>query len=267
MKTGSKYRFDSPVPLVFDNYIGYYRLLRSLEQGKSEYVVELSDQYLMERFLDFSDKPLQLGVSESFKNYLEPTKFIDFMEPAIQRLIAELRKKIGPNTTQFEFIQLLLSEVNSQLVFDSTMEADDAVTTISASDTLKRKSGVCQHFAALFSALSRGLGIPARIINGYHQSSNWDGSVIKGNHAWVEILVDGSKWLPIEPQQKSFEFISSSYLPIAVNPLYEQKDSAKMSDILKSSLSIFRIIKDLHILEIHENEGVRAPYFNHSHEL
>lgn len=69
----------------------------------------------------------------------------------------------------------------------------------------------CDGYAAVFVALSRAAGIPARMVYGHKHDKNasrpffWDGasaSTFKQDHTWVQAYV-GGKWINIDPQQAS----------------------------------------------------------------
>lgn len=66
-----------------------------------------------------------------------------------------------------------------------------------------RKKGFCEHFTAAFSTLTRALGIPSRVIVGYHGGQYnsfgnfWTVSQ-KDAHAWTEVYLNGS-WQRIDP--------------------------------------------------------------------
>ena len=51
--------------------------------------------------------------------------------------------------------------------------------------------GVCFDFAALYAAMCRSAGIPARLVMGYTSYAN-------GYHAWCEIFANG-EWIPVDP--------------------------------------------------------------------
>lgn len=66
-----------------------------------------------------------------------------------------------------------------------------------------RRKGFCEHFAAAFGTLARGLEIPARLVIGYqggqyNQISRFWKISQKDAHAWVEVGLH-KKWLRIDP--------------------------------------------------------------------
>lgn len=74
---------------------------------------------------------------------------------------------------------------------------------------LQKASGVCEDYAALFTALCRASGIPARQVNGFtdpqgtgevwNLSGGEDFSLRGYRHSWAEFYVEGLGWLPVDP--------------------------------------------------------------------
>lgn len=66
-----------------------------------------------------------------------------------------------------------------------------------------RKSGFCEHFAGSYATIARALGVPARVVIGFHGGEFnafgdfWRVST-KDAHAWVEVFVSGS-WKRVDP--------------------------------------------------------------------
>lgn len=63
------------------------------------------------------------------------------------------------------------------------------------------ESGYCVHFATAATAMFRAIGIPARLVTGVAFDAEADRSVEvlrENEHAWVEVYIDGTGWLPVE---------------------------------------------------------------------
>lgn len=61
--------------------------------------------------------------------------------------------------------------------------------------------GYCIHFATAATAMYRALGIPARLVTGVLVKAEVDTPVEVrrlNEHAWVEVYLDGTGWLPVE---------------------------------------------------------------------
>lgn len=66
---------------------------------------------------------------------------------------------------------------------------------------LESRQGFCVHFATAATALLRAAGIPARYAEGYAVPSGQEGWVDIPDynaHAWVEIYLGGTGWIPVE---------------------------------------------------------------------
>ncbi|MFC8717238.1 transglutaminaseTgpA domain-containing protein [Kitasatospora sp. NPDC057198] len=67
---------------------------------------------------------------------------------------------------------------------------------------LQDKEGFCVHFAATMAAMSRSLGIPARVAIGFTPGSGSGGNrVVRSSnyHAWPELYFNGFGWMRFEP--------------------------------------------------------------------
>ena len=85
-------------------------------------------------------------------------------------------------------------------------DLDSASRNSGALSALYNGSGVCEDYAALFVALCRAEGIPARLVNGYTDPRGrgdvWN--VAYGEtfpltgfrHSWAEFYLEGLGWLP-----------------------------------------------------------------------
>ena len=63
------------------------------------------------------------------------------------------------------------------------------------------KEGVCQHYAAAATLMYRVYGIPARFVVGFRQNGKvgkWTTVTSNTGHAWVEVYLDGTGWVPVE---------------------------------------------------------------------
>lgn len=71
-----------------------------------------------------------------------------------------------------------------------------------------RRSGNCEYFAAALAVMLRSLGIPARVVNGF-QRGEWNpyGRYfmvrLRDAHSWVEMFVDGSGWVTLDPTPRA----------------------------------------------------------------
>ncbi|MBJ7594212.1 MAG: transglutaminase family protein [Candidatus Dormibacteraeota bacterium] len=91
------------------------------------------------------------------------------------------------------------------------------VTTVrtTATEAFAKRTGVCQDFAHVLLAITRGLGLPSRYVSGQLLGSG-------GSHAWVEVLVpDGAghaRVMALDPTHGCS--IGMTYLTVAVGRDY-----------------------------------------------
>jgi transglutaminase-like putative cysteine protease len=93
--------------------------------------------------------------SEDIAAYLEETEIINFHHPSIREKIEEFQY-IGKN--KLDRAQLAYHFVRDRI--QHSFDRESTRITISASDTLEQKAGVCLAKSHLLAALLRGMGIP-----------------------------------------------------------------------------------------------------------
>ncbi len=82
---------------------------------------------------------------------------------------------------------------------------DPEATTISTpvDEVFKNRRGVCQDFAHLEIACLRSLGIPARYVSGYIETTPPPGKPrlagADASHAWISVYCEGAGWVDFDP--------------------------------------------------------------------
>ncbi len=126
--------------------------------------------------------------------YLRAEAFIESDAPEIK---AEAERMVAGVTGTRARAERLTREVNSLI------DKRPTVSLPSALEVLRTKVGDCNEHTALFVALARSLGIPARINVGvvYTRGAFY-------YHAWPEVFIDEGKgqglWLPVDPTFNQF---------------------------------------------------------------
>ena len=109
-----------------------------------------------------------------------------------------------------------LAEAACQMVFEQMSYAYD-VTSVrtTASEAFAKRTGVCQDYAHVLLAVTRGLGLPSRYVSGQLLGTG-------GSHAWVEVLIpdgeDHARVLALDPTNGRSAGIT--YVTIAVGRDY-----------------------------------------------
>ena len=121
--------------------------------------------------------------------YLRPEPFIESDDPAIR---AEAQTAIAGATDPRAKAERLTRRVNAML------DKKPTVSLPSAREVLRTKVGDCNEHTALYVAMARAVGLPARIAVGLAYSR---GAFYY--HAWPEVYIDEARgrglWLPVDP--------------------------------------------------------------------
>lgn len=241
------YQVDAKGPLNFDNYEAYFKF-EEIERARDGW-----HSYRVEADLGGPDwtalaKPMPDYSGTSLEKYLNDSYYITLSDPGVQALVAKIKSHLPADASQGAMITAIMAEVTTAIKYDYEALTNDNVRLIRASDALARGKGVCQHFAAVFVTLARALGLPSRVIAGYHFSSDKAANVIKGGgHAWVEVAVNG-KWLPIEPQSTFPSLGALTYFPIYVMNSYERAVGAQ--EDIASKVAYAKLMAGLEFIKI-----------------
>jgi transglutaminase-like putative cysteine protease len=195
--------------------------------------VEGSGQLLDGDFVELRDpRDLVAGpVPSDLERYLRPEPFIESDAPEIR---AEAEKMVAGVTGARERAERLTREVN-QLI-----EKKPTVSLPSALEVLRTKVGDCNEHTALFVALARSIGIPARINVGV--------AYVRGAfyyHAWPEVYLDEGAglgvWLPVDPTFNQFP-ADATHLRLARGGLDQQAAILPMIGKLKMHVSEVEVV-------------------------
>src|SRR5690606_29262813 len=89
-------------------------------------------------------------------------------------------------------VEAILTTVRARITYDPESPARNQ----GALTGLRHGSGVCTEFAALFAAVSRAAGVPARLVNGRLLAP---AGTLGTRHQWVEVRHPRAGWLPVDP--------------------------------------------------------------------
>jgi transglutaminase-like putative cysteine protease len=127
-------------------------------------------------------------------NFLAPEPFLESDDPAV---VAEAKAAVRGIDGARARAERLTRHVNAIL------EKKPTVSLPSAREVLRTKIGDCNEHTALYVAMARALGIPARIAVGL--------TFVRGAfyyHAWPEVYLEAESnrgyWLPVDPTLNQF---------------------------------------------------------------
>ncbi len=162
----------------------------------SRFALGSSTQTFDGRVLEVRDpRALVAGpVDPDLARFLRPETFLESDDPVV---VAEAERLVTGVTGTRARAERLVRAVNSLL------DKKPTISVPSAREVLRTKVGDCNEHTALYVAMARALGIPARINVGL--------AMVRGAfyyHAWPEVWIDeGSTrgyWLPVDPTFNQF---------------------------------------------------------------
>ncbi len=150
----------------------------------------------------YEPAPLHSDENSPDPSYLLPAQKIESDHPEIiakaDEIVDNLANSLDKTEAIFKFVIYYL-----QYDLCSPNRNSGAIAA------LRGGSGVCEDYAALFVALCRAEGIPARLVYGYTEiRDRWEiGDVASGKtlwlkgsrHCWAEFYLEGLGWFPADP--------------------------------------------------------------------
>ena len=116
--------------------------------------------------------------------YLEAREYWEVDSPIIHQRADQI---VGTETNAYEVARLIVEYVSDYVTYEITSQRQGAL------ETLLSGRGDCDCFSDLTIALSRAVGLPARMDFGWGYQENLVG------HAWVEFYLPGKGWQPADP--------------------------------------------------------------------
>lgn len=163
-----------------------YQLIKKQPlQSRFKYNVESYPQSPLNNALKYFDVKL---------NQELPTEY----NPRTQEWVTKLRQRHPDNSA---FIQAVLTYFRDD--FSYTLEPELMVNNPVDQLLFDYKAGFCSHYASAFSYIMRLVGIPARMVTGYHGGIIGDAGYMSVRqydaHAWAEIWLDDNGWQRVDP--------------------------------------------------------------------
>ncbi|MFX0168359.1 MAG: transglutaminase family protein [Candidatus Hodarchaeota archaeon] len=123
-------------------------------------------------------------IPSQLQSYTKPEFFIE----SHHHLIKDLARDIAKNHTEIvSFVKAAMRTVTKTLRYVPQQHERGAAFAI------ENQVGDCTEYAALFAALCRARGIPARLISGFASTKkHWE------RHGWSEVWIR-NHWIPVDP--------------------------------------------------------------------
>jgi transglutaminase-like putative cysteine protease len=101
-----------------------------------------------------------------------------------------------------------LSELSARIHADFAYERGSTTVSTPLSEVFDSRKGVCQDFAHVAIGCLRALGLPARYVSGYLETTAPDdGHKLGGaveSHAWLSVFTGSSGWIDVDPTNAQF---------------------------------------------------------------
>lgn len=155
-----------------------------------------------------------------------------YCDTQIEQLVAQ----IVPNAPTRQVIpQALHDWICENIYYDYDTLSQGTYSTLSASDVLRERRGICEGIANLTQALFIGAGIPCIKVWGVAiaDGEQWEDSdlnLTRVNHTWNEYYMDG-QWITVDcTMDMGNQYIDGVYLAAPFKRDYLAPDNATLAD-------------------------------------
>ncbi len=182
------------------NEILYWKLGREPISGESlEFTLAFDfTAYETKTYINPEEIQPYLEDSPEYLKYSQPEKYIESDDPLIIELASTIGDgEINPYILAGKFYDYIIENVRYELLQQGLN---------GAKFVLENKVGECGDYSALFIALCRASGIPARSIVGY-----WAISGNNQTHVWAEFYLENIGWIPVDVTIGQSETSSREY--------------------------------------------------------
>jgi transglutaminase-like putative cysteine protease len=156
------------------------------------------DQRIAYSVTSYPDFRVGRELSDLYRNWY--SHLPDSSNPRTAALARNMRDEAGSDRA---FVDAVLDMLHEQ-DFYYTLEPPPLGNNPVDRFLFDTRRGFCEHYASAFSVMMRSVGIPARIVLGYHGGTiNPLGGHLtvrqSDAHAWTEVWIDGIGWHRIDP--------------------------------------------------------------------
>jgi len=156
------------------------------------------DQRISYTATSYSDYRVETRLSDTHRIW--NTNLPIGSNPRTTELAQTMRSEAGSDR---DFVDAVLQKLNEE-EFYYTLEPPPLGSNPVDRFLFETRRGFCEHYASAFSVMMRSVGIPTRIVLGYHggELNPMGGHLIvrqSDAHAWTEIWIEGLGWHRIDP--------------------------------------------------------------------
>jgi len=199
-----------PAPVVVSERIDYFgNCEQRVEVQGRHSVLNITSHSELETFplVDIQPERFQAWESLVAANRVHTAADVMAAEVALESPLVPINRDYAMIARQFftpgRNILLAATEFNAFLHRDFTYKPGATNVSTPVEDVVRLKAGVCQDFAHVALACLRSLGLSARYVSGYVETSTPSGApVLEGSsasHAWISLRCGQSQWIDFDP--------------------------------------------------------------------
>ena len=172
--------------------------------------IRLSDLWVLPPEFDELMSPEQIAFSETAERYARfvydnYTSLPEGLGDTLREYLQSKNLHISDYYTVEQFANAVVEQVQSENTYTLTPGLTPDGRDFVEYFLFENHRGYCMHFASSTAALLRAAGVPARYAEGYtvspddrRGSEGWVDIPDSRAHAWVELYVSGTGWVPLE---------------------------------------------------------------------
>lgn len=163
-----------------------------LQLGNGKYTVSIFDNIEGNRYRQIETEKIELKLTDDNKVFLQSNQIIDWDHN--MKAIRKARELTEDTENDEEKIIEIYNYIINNISYDRNKIKNLQSGYVPSIDCiLEDKKGICYDYSALFAAMLRSLGIPAKLIMGREKNNK---SVY---HAWNQVyLEDTDEWITID---------------------------------------------------------------------
>lgn len=166
--------------------------IQAIQQHKilSEYAKEVSYTQMLQALQESTPDVIDA------KQFCMPSKFITKLDPLLRDYAAS---SFSSERSLYESVQEFMGRIYHDFQFVSGFsDVNTPVETV-----FEARKGVCQDFAHIAISALRSLGISARYMSGYIETTSSSGEEkffgADASHAWFSVFIPGYGWFDFDP--------------------------------------------------------------------
>ncbi len=169
------------------NRMAYWQLKGTPKKGEAQSfrISFTMTAYEINTHIDSAMVQMYITDTADYERYTRSEKYIESDNPKVIELANEIA---GEETNPY-----LITKLFFDYIIDTYKYSKLGQGLNGAKYLLENGNGECGDYSALFIALSRAKGIPARPVVGYWAISGTDQT-----HVWAEFYLEGIGWIPVD---------------------------------------------------------------------